>query len=211
MRLILARHAQTDHNRAGLVQGREDHPLNAFGLAQAEAIAVHLQDTPLALVLSSPLQRARQTAAAVAARHGLGVEIDARLAELDVGRLEGLSSNEMRARYPELIAAWAAGEAVATPLPGGESLQQLQERAWAVVEELRGRDDSETVLVVTHNFVVLTLACRCLNLPLSGFRKLRQEVAALTSIDLRAGRIQVVQLNDTCHLSGLTDEAAKRR
>ena len=200
MRLLLVRHAETDHNREGLVQGRADHPLNATGRAQAAMLANCLRTVDIAAAYSSPLQRALQTAAPIAESHGLAIQPEEALAEMDVGDLDGLSGAEMRARYPEVLRAWAAGEAATLRLPGGESLQNVQDRAWSLVEALRRQDAEEAVLCVTHNFVALAILCRALNLPLGQFRRLRQSVCGLSVIDFRGERVQIVRLNDTCHL-----------
>lgn len=200
MRLLLVRHAETANNRDGLVQGRADHPLNATGLAQAQALADCLRDIAIAAAYSSPLQRALQTAAPIAESHGLAIQPEAALAEMDVGELDGLSGAAMREHYPEVLRAWAAGEAGTLRLPGGESMQDVQNRAWGLIEVLRLREAEATILCVTHNFVALSVLCRSLNLPIGQFRRLRQSVCGLSVIDFRAERIQIVRLNDTCHL-----------
>ena len=200
MRLLLVRHAETANNRDGLVQGRADHPLTATGIAQAEALADRLRDLDLGAVYSSPLQRAMQTAAPIAATHGLPIQSEEALVEMDVGELDGLSSGEMRERYPEVLRAWAAGEAGTLRLPGGESLQDVQDRAGNLIDSLRQRHPDQTILCVTHSFVALCVLCRALALPVGRLRRLRQSVCGLSVIEFRAERVQIVRLNDTCHL-----------
>jgi broad specificity phosphatase PhoE len=200
MRLILIRHGETDHNADGMVQGRADIPLNDLGRRQAAALADSLRHTPVRAVYTSPLKRARETAAIVAAALDLPVTVEPDLIEMDVGRLEGLSGAQMRERFPEFLAVWAGPEGPDIPMPGGESLRQVQTRAWAVVERLREHHGDETVVAASHNFVIATIVCRAVGVPLSAFRRMRHGVASRTVIDVRPDRTQVVHLNDLCHL-----------
>lgn len=200
MRLILIRHGETANNASGLVQGRLDLPLNELGERQASAVAAFLAGEPLAHVACSPLQRARRTAELVAAPHGLMPELIPDLAEMDVGEMEGLSGPRMRERFPEFLAAWAGPSGPSLPMPGGESLEGVQARAWAVVEDLCDAWPDGTVAAVTHNFVLATVVCKALGLPLADFRRFRHSVAGRTVIDFRPDRTLILSLNDTCHL-----------
>ncbi len=202
MRLILIRHGETVRNAEGLVQGRADVPLNDLGRRQAAALADALGGESLAAVYASPLQRARATAAAIAAPHGLPVIVEPDLAEMDVGEMEGLSGAQMRERFPEFLAVWAGPAGPSLSMPGGESLQDVQARAWAVIERLREHHAEATVAAVSHSFVIATIVCRAAGVPLSAFRRLRHEVASRTVLDCRPDRILIVHLNDTCHLDG---------
>ncbi|MDQ1449428.1 MAG: glucosyl-3-phosphoglycerate phosphatase, partial [Actinomycetota bacterium] len=79
--IAFVRHGQTELNRGGRLQGRIDAPLSALGGRQAAALARGYASAPVTRVLSSPLQRAHATATAIAASHGLSVEVDDRLIE----------------------------------------------------------------------------------------------------------------------------------
>lgn len=200
MELILVRHAETAHNRDGLVQGRADHELSDRGRAQAAALARALRDRPVQAVYSSPLRRALATAEAVAAAHGLPVRVEPDLTELDVGEMEGLSLPEMRERYADFLQRWLSPEAPGLPLPGGESLEACQARVWGVIQRIREAHPEGTVVVVSHNFALMTVLCRLLGLPLAGFRRLRQSVAGYSVAEVREGRTLLRRLNETCHL-----------
>lgn len=201
MRLILIRHAETARNRGGLAQGRADEPLNENGLAQAEALAAALAGHPIVAVYHSPLRRARQTASAVAQPHGVALAELADLVEMDVGEMDGLGGVEMRERHPDFLRQWMGPEAARVPMPGGESLEQVQERAWAAIEALAQRHLGDTVAAVTHNFVILSLLCRAMDIDLAAFRGLRQDVAAYSVLDLGSRGAKVRRLNDVCHLA----------
>lgn len=200
MRLILARHGETDANRDRLTLGREDVPLNERGCLQAQALAACLPREPIVAIYSSPLRRALDTAQAAADALGLSVEVDEGLIEMDVGEMEGISFEVMRERYGDFLRRWLSEEVGDVPMPGGERLRDVQDRAWAAVQRIRERHPENTVLAVTHNFVILTLLCRALGLSLVHFRKFRQHLAATTTLDMRDDHAILRRLNDTCHL-----------
>jgi broad specificity phosphatase PhoE len=201
MRLMLIRHAETGHNRDSRVQGQADIPLSELGERQAAALGEHLRREPIVAVISSPLVRAFATAQSIAAPHGLTVTAEPDLMEMHVGEMEGLSTSEMRARFPEFLAEWITERGPALSMPGGESLLEVQERAWAVVERLRSAHADETVALVSHNFVLGSLITRALEMPLHEFRRFRLSVCGVSTVRFRADRTLLVHLNDTCHLA----------
>jgi probable phosphoglycerate mutase len=200
MRLILVRHGETDSNKASLALGRDDLDLNETGRWQAQRLAEALQCQSIVAVYSSPLRRALATARAIAERHHLSVELDEGLIEMDIGEMEGLTFQQVRERYPQFLQVWLGGRAAYEPMPGGERLLDVQERAWQALERICAAWSQETVAVVTHNFVLLTILCRVLGLELADFRRLRHNVAAVSVLQVQDGRMTVLGLNDTCHL-----------
>ena len=204
MRLLLIRHGETESNAGQLALGQADVPLNARGLAQAAALAARLSgESPygrIDAIYASPLRRAQATAAPLARALGLAVETLPGLIEMNIGELEGLSFPDVRERYPDFIRRWLSDELADAVMPGGESLAQVQERAWAAVESIRARHGDQTVAAVTHNFVILTLLCRALEVPLARFRRLRHDLGAVSCLELAPDRATVVSMNDGCHL-----------
>jgi broad specificity phosphatase PhoE len=142
MALIIVRHGQTEANARGLLLGRGDPPLDALGREQAAAVSQAV--TPVRVV-SSPLQRARQTAAIIVGERDVEVETDERWIELDYGTFEGMPVAEV----PE--ATWVQWRADPTFVPGGgESLLDLGVRVEAACEELIVSARDGDVVVVTH-------------------------------------------------------------
>ncbi len=137
--LIVVRHGQTAANAAGLILGRADPPLTELGCRQAGAIAAALP-TPNRVV-SSPLRRARETAAAF----GLPVEVDERWIEVDYGELDGRPVTEA---WVPLWERWRADPEWVPP--GGESLASVGRRVREACEELREIATTTDVVVVTH-------------------------------------------------------------
>lgn len=202
MRLIIVRHGQTNHNRDAIALGRDDVPLNDTGLRQAEALAQRLSSETIAAVYASPLQRAARTADAIAARHGIPVTIEDGLIEMEVGELDGLTYPAIRERFPGVIERWLGETGPEQPFPGGESLVQVADRAWIAVQRMAAAHPQDTVVAVTHNFVILCLLTCALGLNLAHFRRLKHDVAAISVVDFVGERTTVLSTNDTCHLAG---------
>lgn len=211
MNLYLVRHGQTDWNRDGRVQGRADQPVNALGGAQSRAVGSYLSGRPLAAVYCSPALRARQTAEPIAAHHELEVQPSAGLLELDMGALDGASLREMRDRFPDFFRLWSADAATAR-FPGGETLAELQARAWAAITTItKEHGPGDTLVVVSHAFALYSILCMSLGMPLNHYGRLRQDPGAVSLLVSRRGPVDgeglnwtLAFLNQTHHLDGLT-------
>ena len=155
---VLVRHGESVSNLEGRVQGQEDVALSARGQVQADAVAAWSQAEfggaapPIEEVWSSPLVRARDTAARIAAALGLPLKIDERLRELHAGIFQGHLWADLEERFPEAVARWRSGD-VDYAIPGGESRAQLAARGHAVLESLAARDVSR-MIVVAHGGIL---------------------------------------------------------
>jgi broad specificity phosphatase PhoE len=149
-RIVLVRHAETVDNASRIWQGHKDSELSERGREQVAAAAPHLAAYEPALIVSSDLQRAASTADAIGALTGVEVRLDARLREVHVGQWQGLHADEVRARYPEVVAALDRGEDAPRGVTG-ETRADVAERAGAALREV-ARDllPGETALVVAH-------------------------------------------------------------
>jgi broad specificity phosphatase PhoE len=199
-RLLLVRHGETESNRRGLALGRADVPMNDVGKEQASRLAEALRNEPITAVYASPLSRTRETAGGIGDALGLGVQIEDSLIEMDVGELDGLEFADVRERYPGFIETWLSQDGPDHPMPGGESLRDVRDRAWRFVEGTAEAHGGETVCVVTHNFVILTVLASALGSDLGSFRRLRHGVAAISVLEWDGKVWRVAKMNDTCHL-----------
>jgi len=195
--VILIRHAESEMR--GRYLGRTDPPLSDRGRAQAAALARRLAEEPLSALYSSPLQRALDTAQAIAARHGLKANAVADLAELDFGAWDGLSYEEIERREPERLAGWLRDPVTKCP-PGGESLVHLSQRVVAAAQAILARHPRGDVAIVTHGGPIRTLVCHALELPLQAQWRIGQDLAALSRLDWYQAEVVLSLLNDTCHL-----------
>jgi broad specificity phosphatase PhoE len=180
-RLHLVRHGQTDWNLEGRFQGQADPPLNATGRAQAEALAEGLIVDPLHALYTSDLERARQTAAALAIRTGLVATPEPRLREVHHGAWDGLLLAEIRARYPR---EWAQRERRPETVrpPGGETVAEVAARVAAALDDIARRHPGGNVLVVSHGMALATALCRVRGLPLGRARDLIPPNAELVTV-----------------------------
>lgn len=213
MRLILVRHGETAWNVEGRHQGQTfDIPLSEGGRAQAEALAGRLASEPLARMVASPLLRARQTAEIALGPRAAELSFDPDLREISHGAWEGRTLAEIHAEDGDTLRAWRE-HPESTRLPGGESLVEVEARAWAALERAcQGLGGEDTLLLVTHDGVNRVLLCRILGLPLSRVWRFRQAPTCLNLVegpDLQ--NLQLVRLNDATHLNPLFGEAVHRR
>lgn len=159
-RVIIWRHGRTAWNAEGRFQGQADPPLDDVGVAQAREAAALLAGFPVTAVISSDLQRAAQTANALAARMGIPVELDERLRERSLGHWEGLTRTEVESTYPEEFADWVVGRELTRR--GGETRARVAQRAYALFESLPGEG---VIVLVTHSATALALTGAVLRLP----------------------------------------------
>lgn len=207
MRLILVRHGETRPNREGRILGLSDVPLTPIGRAQADAVASILREDMPSRLYTSPVGRASETARTISATLAVPLTSLEGLAEADAGELEGLTGQEMRRRYPDFARRWDEDSSTAQ-MPGGESLSEVQRRAWSAVRGLVADHPDETVVAVSHNFTIQTIVCKVLDMPLRNFRRLRQDLGSITRLELSGSSGTVETLNQTSHLKSLASETS---
>lgn len=169
--LVLVRHGETEWHAGNRYAGRADVPLTPHGLAQAEDLAVWARRTPPDVVLASPLERARQTAEPPARVAGLDVVLDDRLVEVDFGKGDGLTRDEMRGRFPLDLDAFLAAPAT-SPLPGGETGADAVARSRPALTQAAEHHPDGTVLIVAHQTLLRLLLCDLLEIPLDHYRRI---------------------------------------
>ena len=202
LRILLVRHGETDWNKNRRFQGRTDTTLNEKGRAQAAALGRALKKEPIKAIYSSPITRAVETAAAINRYHEAPLEKRDGLMEMDLGDFEGILGSDFANDHPEFRKRWLKDPAVVR-MPNGETLQEVQDRAWAVVKEIEATFHEGSVLLCAHNFAILMILCKSLGMDISRFRNLRLSLASISIIERSGGRQSVVCINDTCHLAGL--------
>ena len=157
--LILIRHGETDWNVEGRYQGQCDPPLNARGLAQAQQLAKQLRDARLHLLYSSPLRRTLQTAHILAESLDLVLHVDPRFKEIHQGDWQGHLRADIAARYSDLFRRWETEPWAVSP-PAGESLDQVQARVHAAVDDIVSRHQGQRDGLVTHRIPIALIKVR---------------------------------------------------
>lgn len=202
VKVILVRHGETGWNAERRIQGgSSDTPLNETGKKQAESLALRLRPEKLQVIYSSPLQRARNTAQTIARYHQLEVKTEPSLKEIEVGELEGVTVVEIGKRLDQLLTTESRGEAL-PQMPGGESLAEVQQRAWDTIQHLVSQHPEGVLVVVSHYFVILTIVCAALNLPLSQIGRLRLGAGSISTITFDQSVTRLILFNDSCHFTG---------
>lgn len=199
-RLLIVRHGEAEGNIQRLLLGWLDSPLSELGREEAAAVGRRLASSPVSRVISSDLSRAADTAAAIAASHGLEVELDQRLREIFNGEWEGHTPESVAAGWPDLWRRVTEGEDL--PRPGGESWSDVRARALRVIEELRDLTDDEDVVLVTHGGTALTVLGWAAGIP-PGRDPFRGPFAPLHNASVSAlamPHASITAVNDTGHL-----------
>jgi alpha-ribazole phosphatase len=178
--LVLLRHTEPEEDAHGRCYGTLDVGLSPAGHAHARRLADELADLTLDAVYASPRRRALDTAAPIAASHGLQPAADERLRELDFGELEGRTYEDIAASLPDLYAAWMTAPTTVR-FPGGESYADLRERAVAACDEIRRRHAH--ALVVTHGGVARAVLAASLGMPAEAIFRLDQSYGGLSIVE----------------------------
>lgn len=197
----IARHGESEGNFAGALQGsRLDSPLSALGRRQAECLAIRLAGEAIDAAWASPMIRARETAAVVAARFGLAVSLDADLVEFDWGVWSGRPfTGEIEKEVSGVRARWRAGESDVAP-SGGESPAQAAVRADRFLGRLRA-SGAGAPLVVAHGRFNRILMTRLLGRELGRMDEIRQRNGSLSVFDWDgSGAATPLLLDDVSHL-----------
>lgn len=214
--LLLIRHGETAWNLERRLQGNVDIPLNATGLQQARALASALENEKLDAIISSDLQRAIQTANALAASRHLTCVIDPQWRERSFGGFEGQLIDTLEQRFPAEYAAWRSYQ-VDSPFPmnpdtntSGETVRQFHQRVAGAMLKLAQQYQGQKVAVVAHGGV-LECAWRIAHrLPLNAAREAVMKNASINRFVLRLENNEAVldlqQWGDIAHLDMTLDE-----
>jgi broad specificity phosphatase PhoE len=157
-KVFLVRHGATDWNIEKRAQGHADIDLNDEGRRQAAGAAQELTHHDIDAVYSSDLKRAMDTAGPIAAAKGLKVEVDKDFREIDQGEWEGLTTDEISARWPDL---WGPNRHYNTR-PGGESPQQVRERSLAALARAVAAHPDGAIVVVSHGGTIRWISAEAL-------------------------------------------------
>ncbi len=195
--LYLVRHGATASNLADppILQGNSiDDPLSERGRWQATRVADELAEHPMRAVYASPMRRAQETAAVVAARHDLPVVLVPQLVEVDVGQWEGRSWVDIEREEPE-----AYEQFIARPdlygYRGGESLSDVADRVVPAIEQILDRHLGERIVAVAHNVVNRVFLTHALGIPPAHARSLTQNNGGINLVRRRNGKTKLVTLN----------------
>jgi broad specificity phosphatase PhoE len=208
-KFILFRHGQTEWNVGERFRGHADLALNETGLNQARLIAARLgSEKPLAphasagvaAIYSSPLRRAMQTAQPLADALRIPVQPHEGLSDIDFGALEGMTVEDARQAFPEVIETWLTRPGH-VKFPKGDSFKKMRTRIEAMLDEVSAKHDGQTIALVSHKVVCGALLCVVLGLEADALWRIQQDVACINRFERRDAGWVVTLVNDAHHLS----------
>jgi ribonuclease H / adenosylcobalamin/alpha-ribazole phosphatase len=194
--ILLIRHAAHAH-LGNVLSGRTPGvPLSIEGHSQAERLARHLEGTELDALHASPVQRAHETAQAIAAnRAGLNIETVSALEELDFGDWSGRAFVEL-AGDPHWE-TWNSARETATA-PNGESMAQAQARAWDHVQHAAAAAPEQTIAMVSHCDIIRAVIAKVLGLSLDNIHRFDVGPASISRLVVGSWGARVLAINETC-------------
>jgi broad specificity phosphatase PhoE len=202
-RIVLVRHGETVWHGENRYAGSSDIELTERGREQAHALTLWAVGANISRIYVSPLGRAQLTARPVAATLGLIPVIDNRLRELDFGEGEGLTSREMRERFPQQYAAFCRNP-VEHYLPGGENPRAAIARGRALLDEIAAETDSHSrVLLVTHNTLIRLLLCDLLDISPCRYRQVFPSLGNVSITEIVHGEKVAALLHFNCPIAGV--------
>jgi broad specificity phosphatase PhoE len=188
---LLIRHAAHGWLGRGLAGRLKGVQLSPEGREEARALAANLSDFPVQAIYSSPLDRARETAAFLAAEFHLNVVYDAAFLEIDFGRWTGLAVATLE-QDPEWL-RWNTHRETAR-VPGGEAMSEVRQRAIDQLDQLARRHDAGCIIIVSHADIIRAILTYCLGWSLDQIHDLEIQPASVTIVEWRdkCGRVVVI-------------------
>ena len=198
-KLLLVRHGDTELNSAQRYWGQTDVELSAAGLRQAERLHDRLATQKIDTVYSSDLKRTSVTAEIIASGHRLDVITCAELREIHFGELEGLTFDDISRLHPEVTELWLSWS-FRLKFPGGEGVDELNNRVRKFLSRLEKHTAEETALIVAHAGPLRLLLCHLLDLEPQRWRQFRIDLGSLTILETHSQGAILNLLNDVSHL-----------
>lgn len=190
--VLLVRHASTAETGRKLTGWAEGVGLNDRGVGEAQATARALQGIGISALYSSPIQRARETAAAIAEVAGLPVEISEGVGEVRYGTWTNRSLKVLaRTKLWGQVQAWPSS----VRFPGGETLREVQARAVTAVDALAAEHSRQTICCVTHADVIKLVMAHYMGVHIDLFQRLAVAPASLSAVVLGGRAPRVLTLN----------------
>jgi broad specificity phosphatase PhoE len=204
--LIFIRHARSTWNDAGRWQGQADPPLSETGQSEARVLADRLAGWTINAIYASDLIRARSTATVVGERLGLQPVIDPIWRERGIGAFEGLTSEEIKAQFPEAWVNLHKGPMVG--VPGAETIESVLDRSRTGCRTLIEQHQNQAVAVISHGGMILATLVHLLELVPEGFGRLvGGGHTAISQVAIIDGHARLMRLNDSAHLELMNGRA----
>jgi len=197
-KIFIVRHGETQWNREEVFRGRKDIPLNEAGQKQAVRVGQHFAHIPVNRIVSSPLERARQTAEAISNRTGVTIGTMDEFTDMNFGIWEGLTLPEVEKDYPSDFALWKTSPEKLR-IEGGETLAMVRARISAGLLNI-GRLNNDVVVIVTHRVICKIIVLHALGIGNEHFWDMKFDPGSITLLEYSNDRHTLIFSNDTCHI-----------
>ena len=203
----LIRHGETEWNRSGKIQGHSDVPLSEHGKWQMRMLGIRLARYSFSSVYASDLSRALESAEMIVEGRETFIETDSDLREFSYGEWEGLTLEEVEARFPKVFAQRMASGNSGFTAPGGEDSAHVLDRVRRFcARTVKRHDEAEDLLIVAHGGTLRALLVCLLDLTTDHFWRFRVDCGSLSVVNNHPNGRVLETWNDTGHLSQQSEE-----
>ena len=199
--LLIVRHAETEWNAVGRIQGHTDIGLSEKGAEQARSLGSRLAGLSIDAAYSSDLKRTSETAKIALGGRDIVLNETPMLREYHKGAFEGLTLPEIKAQFPEEYPRYLEKNLDYAP-KGGESTREVSARMAQIIGQIKADHLNETVLLVSHGGVLRAAMVSLLGMPLEGNWSFVFGNCGLTTVDTFEDNAVLRHFNDTSHLNG---------
>ena len=194
VRLLLLRHGEVEQSYHRVFGGRIDMELSPRGHEQADILARYLHDKPLDAIYASPMRRAQQTLAPIAAHFSAIAIVKPQFREVDFGDWTGLTWEQVHSRFGIHAFDWLE-QLAAAAIPNAESAESFRARVEPALRDIVTAHSGQTVAIVCHGGVVRMILSILLNLPISRMASFEIDYASLTRVEVHENKTEVTLLN----------------
>lgn len=202
-KLYLVRHAVTDANLNNIFLGKTDVKLSNIGLKQAKSLSKRLaSEDNIDIIFSSNMKRTLQTAYYIGSQQGVPISISEDLREIDFGKWEGRTHNEVARKYPHEFLKWLKEQKLSIML-GGEDLYSFQQRLLRETINIVHKNKGKNICIVSHGACIKALMCYFKNYSLEQISDVPwSDNTAVNIVQFENNCHQVIKLSDNKHLTG---------
>ncbi|SDK69733.1 alpha-ribazole phosphatase [Natronincola ferrireducens] len=201
-KLYLIRHGETEENANRRFCGWTDVSLNQLGKSQALRLTNAFKNIEIDVMYTSNLRRAKETAEAIKGDKNYPIHEITSLRELNFGRVEGLTIEEIQKNYPEVYRE-LENDYVRVKFPDGESLQEMHERVVNALEEILHQHREKHIAIIAHSGVIRSMVAHLITGNISYHWNFKVDHCSISIIEKHGDFCVLTALNDTCHLNDI--------
>ncbi|SHH50023.1 histidine phosphatase family protein [Tepidibacter thalassicus] len=200
-KFFIVRHGQTEWNIQGKTQGHGNSSLTEKGKEETKKLAIKLSKYNIDYIYSSDLGRTMETSNIISSVLQKEVIYDKNLREINFGKWEGLTIDEIKNQYSDIYKIWR-NEPHNALIPDAENLISLKERLLKCINSLNKKHRNSNILLVSHGMSIKVLLLSLLGSDLSNLYRIKQDNTALNIVEFRDYGPVIIKINDTSHLEG---------